>query len=102
MEHLHGGHLLALFGGLDAVGKTDHAGASQHGLEQHQAQPYPAGGESIQTAATRGITESAGCRYPLNGSFSFRRVDSAECLESLSIETQKVIPVCAPRTVPRS
>jgi hypothetical protein len=24
------------------------AGASQHGLEQHQAQPYPAGGESIQ------------------------------------------------------
>jgi hypothetical protein len=48
MEHLHGGHPLALFGCLDAVGKTDPAGASQYGLEQHQAQSHPAGGEPVQ------------------------------------------------------
>src|ERR1035438_290291 len=48
MDHLHGGDLLFLLGGLEAGGTADYAGASQHGLEQHQAQLYPADGESIQ------------------------------------------------------
>src|ERR1039458_1442740 len=48
VQHLDGGHQPALLGCLDAVGQADHAGAGTDGLEQRQAQFYPAGGELVQ------------------------------------------------------
>ena len=48
MQALDGGHQLALFGRLDAVGHADQAGARTDGLEQRQAQFHPAGGELVQ------------------------------------------------------
>ncbi len=48
VQHLGGGHQLALFGGLDAVGHADHAGTGTNGLEQRQTQLHPADGEPFQ------------------------------------------------------
>ena len=48
MQLLTAGMQLALLGSLDAIGETDQAGAGKHGLEQHQTQPHPAGGELVQ------------------------------------------------------
>ena len=45
---LTAGNQPALLGCLDAVGQADHAGAGTDGLEQRQAQFYPAGGELVQ------------------------------------------------------
>jgi hypothetical protein len=48
VQHLDGGHALALLGSLDAVGQTDDAGAHQHGLKKHEREPHPAGSEFVQ------------------------------------------------------
>ena len=48
VQHLDDWHKLALFGGLDAIGQTDHAGAGEHGPKQREAKPNPAGGELLQ------------------------------------------------------
>jgi len=48
VQALDGGHQLALFGRLDAVGQADQTGARTDGREQRQAQLHPAGGELVQ------------------------------------------------------
>jgi len=51
VQPLDRGHLLALFGCLDAIGNTDQVRANAEGLEQRGTEAHPKSGELIQIKA---------------------------------------------------